>query len=284
VPHEIAPATQRDDQNSGVLLTGDFMRIWICTTLLTVSAVPVLAQQQITGFPVATVKRNVSDLPYSLSQDRPDGLALVNERVRDIIRFALGLYDFQLIGAPEWATSERFDISARAEGPLSLTEKRVRLQQLLRERFGLRIRTEMREDRVYALTKKSGSSPQGIVARDCDRSGVANLACGRGLQSPDGGIMRMGGVPIQRLVIFLGDIMGRVVTDETGLTGVFDIDLQFRPDTNLSPDFTDDAKQRIEARASLPAALVEQLGLELQPRRTPIRFTIVEALTRPTAD
>jgi uncharacterized protein (TIGR03435 family) len=75
-----------------------------------------------------------------------------------------------------------------------------------------------------------------------------------------------------------------VVIDETGLTGLFDVDLQWRPDIGLSPDLTETAKQRIEGRPALPAALLEQLGLELRSRRAPVNILVVESIAQPTPD
>ena len=50
--------------------------------------------QETPSFTVASIKLNTSGLPYSQSADRPDGIALVNERLRDVILFAFGLYQF----------------------------------------------------------------------------------------------------------------------------------------------------------------------------------------------
>jgi len=96
--------------------------------------------------------------------------------------------------------------------------------------------------------------------------------------------MRLAGIPLARLAGFVGGVLGRVVTDETGLSGVFDVDWQWRPDIGLSPDLTDEAKARIEARPSLPVALREQLGLELAERRAQVRFVVVENVFRPAPD
>ena len=96
--------------------------------------------------------------------------------------------------------------------------------------------------------------------------------------------MRMGGIPMSRLASFLGGVLGRVVVDDTGLTGPFDVDLQWRPDLGLSPDLTDAAKARIEGRPALPVALREQLGLELQSRRAPVILLVVESIAQPTPD
>ena len=99
-------------------------------------------------FSAASIKRSTSGLPYSQSADRPDGLALVNERLRDVILFAFDLYDFQLTGDPAWVSRDRFDISARADAPLTLEQKRGRLRRLLADRFGLRVRRETREQPI----------------------------------------------------------------------------------------------------------------------------------------
>jgi uncharacterized protein (TIGR03435 family) len=94
----------------------------------------------------------------------------------------------------------------------------------------------------------------------------------------------MTGVPVRSVAEFLSDVLGRLVMDETGLSGVYDVDLRWRPDIGMSPDLSDAAKQQIEARPSLPVAVREQLGLELAPRRAPVTFVIVEQVSEPTPD
>jgi uncharacterized protein (TIGR03435 family) len=242
------------------------------------------AAQELPGFVVSSVKPNRSGLPYSQSRDRADGVAMINEPLRDIITFAFDVNDFQLTGAPDWVSNERFDISARADRPLPIDETRARLQRLLADRFALRVHIDRREQAIYALVRSNGRSGAGLKARDCDMTGIANLPCGGGIASADGGIMRLAGVPIARLTGFVGGVLGRVVIDETGLSGVFDIDWQWRPDIGLSPDLSDAARLSIEARPSLPIALREQLGLELAPRRAPVPFVVIENIARPAAD
>ena len=256
-------------------------RVVVCGLATVAIAAATLAQEP--AFSVASIKPNTSGLPYSRSADRPDGVALVNERLRDVILFAYGLYEFQLTGDPGWVSRERFDITARADGALSFDDKRARLRRLLADRFGLRVRSETREQAISALTVP-GAPGAGLKKRDCSVPGIGDLACDRGIASPDGGVMRMGGIPMPRLAAFLGGVLGRVVLDETGLTGPFDVDLQWRPDIGLSPDLTEAAKARIEARPALPVALREQLGLELQSRRAPVTLVVVDSISQPTPD
>jgi uncharacterized protein (TIGR03435 family) len=239
--------------------------------------------QEAASFAVASIKPNTSGLPYSQSSDPPDGLGFVNERLRDVILFAFDVNDFQVTGDPAWVSRDRFDITARADGALSLDDKRVRLRRLLADRFGLRVRRETRERAVYALTKagRASTSP-GLRSRDCTVPGIAGLACDSGIAPVDAGIVRMGGISTARLARLLGGVLGRVVIDETGLTGPFDVDLRWRPDIGLSPDLSEWAKAQIDARPALPAALREQLGLELKSRRAPVAIVVVESITQPT--
>ena len=247
-------------------------------------AVSAGARGQEPVFTVASIKPNTSGLPYSQSTEPPNGVALVNERLRDVILFAYGLYEFQLTGDPAWVSRDRFDITARADGPLSFEEKRARVRRLLADRFALKVRTETREQSVYALVKSGPAAGAGLKSRDCATPGVGGLACGRGIAAVDAGVMRMGGIPIARLAGTLGGVLGRVVLDETGLSGPFDVDLRWRPDIGLSPDLSDAAKQKIEAQATLPVAVREQLGLELQSRRAPVTLVVVESIAPPTPD
>jgi uncharacterized protein (TIGR03435 family) len=236
------------------------------------------------AFTVASVKPNVSGLPFSQSSDRADGVGLINERLRDLILFAYGIHEFQLNGGPDWVSRERFDVIARADGPLSLEQKQAGLRQLLANRFGLRMRVETREQRVYRLARVPGARASGLHTRDCATQGAFGLGCGRGLAVVDGGVLRMGGIPMSRLTAFLGDVVGAVVVDYTGLESVYDVDLQWRQDTGLSSDLTEEARARIESRPSLPAALREQLGLSLNPRRGAVTVYAIENVKRPAAD
>lgn len=257
----------------------------VSALLVTLALAPIAARGQSTeSFAAVSIKRNVSGVPYDRSADRPDGLAMVNERLRDAILFAYGLYDFQLTGAPEWVANERYDISARADRALSFDEKRERLRRVLADRFALRVHTDMRDQAIYALTRIDERARPGLTRRDCAVPGIGNLPCGGGIASADGGIMRLAGVPIVRLATFVGGVLGRVVNDETGLSGVYDIDWRWRPDIGMSPDLSDRAKADIEARPSLPVALREQLGLELQSRRGPVTVVVVDSVSRPTPD
>ena len=92
-------------------------------------------------------------------------------------------------------------------------------------------------------------------------------------------------------LLYAGALSAQFVGDDfmilhrlRGLSGPFDVDLRWRPDIGLSPDLSDAAKQKIEAQATLPVAVREQLGLELQSRRAPVTLVVVESIAPPTPD
>ena len=77
----------------------------------------------------------------------------------------------QIVG-PDWITSERFDINARADGEAPHDVITAMLRQLLADRFVLRVHMERRELDVYALVdaREDGRPGRGLrkPAVDCD--------------------------------------------------------------------------------------------------------------------
>ena len=87
--------------------------------------------------------------------------------------------------------------------------------------------------------------------------------------------------PISRLVSSLSVLVGQVVIDRTGLTGSYDLVLEFSPELPGVPG------QRPFTDSSLPSiftALQEQLGLKLDPSRGPVPVLLVERAEMPTED
>src|SRR5450432_1842874 len=54
-----------------------------------------------------------------------------NVPVRTLIQFAYNVQDFLISGGPGWMNSDRFDIQAKAEGPLTVEQARVMVQAML---------------------------------------------------------------------------------------------------------------------------------------------------------
>jgi uncharacterized protein (TIGR03435 family) len=160
---------------------------------------------------------------------------------------------------------------------------------LLAERFNLAVHREQREMPVYSL----------VVARDDRRLGPslhasttdcasATAAGGAAPQLPSGQLLcttRMspasinaGGITMARLAQTLSGIVGRVVTDETKLTGTYDLQLAFAPEQPPPPGAPPPADPDAP---SIFAALQEQLGLKLNTRRGLVDVLVIDRVDPP---
>lgn len=92
------------------------------------------------------------------------------------------------------------------------------------------------------------------------------------------GHMAARAMDISIVVTRLSASTDRMLVDRTGLTGIFDWDLQWTPDA-LAPDIT-------SSTASLPlvTALRDQLGLRLEPQRDQADVLVIDRAARPNAD
>src|SRR5690242_9909723 len=70
-------------------------------------------------FEVAAVKQNKGGQPFVRFGVQPGGrFTAENVPLRELVRFAFGVQPFQMEGLPGWAGSDRFDITAKAEGDI----------------------------------------------------------------------------------------------------------------------------------------------------------------------
>src|SRR3954451_4708587 len=125
-------------------------------TILFSALAPVALLAQATGgiqFEVASVKRvhdgpPPGDIAKNLDPS-PGHLTMRNVPLRHALLWAYDLKDYQVSG-PEWIKGdERYDIVAKAAGPVPESQVRLMLQRLLTERFQLKMRRESREMSVY---------------------------------------------------------------------------------------------------------------------------------------
>jgi uncharacterized protein (TIGR03435 family) len=277
-----------------------------------VVAAPVLAQTDTRpAFAVATVKHNrTGDAARSMRLQPGGRIVITNQPLRQLITFAYSLQPQQLTGGPSWLDTDRFDITAQAEGNISPTPPggppgpaQLMMQRLLAERFGLVVHTESRELPVYALTVARRDGQLGPQIKPADRDCVALMTQAPGgvpVQAPrlpDGrpgcGVMRnnvtgkvmAGGTTMAMLAsTMLTGPAGRIVVDQTGLTGAYDFDLEFAMDPAPGATLPPDAATAVSDRPSLFTALEEQLGLKLQATRAPITVTVIDRVTPPTAN
>jgi uncharacterized protein (TIGR03435 family) len=82
-----------------------------------------------------------------------------------------------------------------------------------------------------------------------------------------------------------GRFIDRPIVDKTGITGRFDVHLEFAPD-QATPRLGDPNGPPAGADADLGpsmfTAIQEQLGLKLEPAKGPGEFLVIDSVERPT--
>lgn len=188
--------------------------------------------------------------------------------VKQLIQLAYGVEDYQVAGGPGWLTTDWYDIDARAEKPdAGKTEMIPMLRNLLTDRFKLQLKREDKEFAVYALVLDKG----GLRARPL-KDGDKSL-CGHGNSF-------MCGIRTSaELAHTLRNWMGRPVLDQTGVTGNYDILLDFDEYAALNRTAPVDYPKD---KPSLTTALQKQLGLRLEPQKATFPVLTVESIQRPS--
>ena len=273
-------------------------------------------------FEVAAVKQNKSGENFIRFGILPGGRFEANNvPFRELLRFAFQVQPFQIEGLPAWANSDRFDVTAKAEGEITATQPgqagpiQFMMRSLLAERFGLVYHEENRDMpiSVIVLARPDGKLGPGLEksTRDCQAMFAARRGGGPG---GPGGPGRAGGPPpppdftekvqcgfrvgpgsisagaaqLTQLAQFLSQSMGRIVLDKTGLTGNYDFNVTYTPDQmpnfNGQPGVAPGFPAIDPNGPPLATAIQEQLGLKIESQRGPVAMFVIDKLSQPTPD
>lgn len=262
------------------------------------------------SFEVASVKPHTpnADEPFGSIEILPGGrLMATGVPLRELVRFAYGLQEFQIDGGEEWTSSSRFDVSAKvSDGATGARQMRLMLRSLLQERFKLRVRSETRTLAVYELLTTSRDGRLGPQLKpsaiDCssvldgreifDMSPVdGNAECrpgGKSVFGPTGAtiVLVRKGMPMPLLARLLTSSAGRTVLDRTGLSGTYDVELSYSPPVAFYATRSEGIKVANDQGAGTPifTAVREQLGLRLESGRGPSEVLVIESAARPEPD
>jgi bla regulator protein BlaR1 len=255
------------------------------------------------SFEVASVKANKSGERAARTSDSEPGGGYIatNAPLRLLILQAYQISDNQLLNAPNWIRSERFDILARLDRePPAVPRgqpgaRHFALRSLLAERFKLAVRRETREFPMYALVMARADGLPGPMltpsSTDCSPEAMKVRIASAQAEKPvlgmcgsrfNTGRIRFGGYPISEFVKIFSPYNGRSVIDRTGLTGNWDFDLTFTPDQPAQPPPGQDPPVIDPNLPPLLTAMQEQLGLKLEPTKGLVEVLVVEHVERPS--
>jgi uncharacterized protein (TIGR03435 family) len=180
------------------------------------------------SFDVATIKPNNSGATsmQRLTMNGRDFKVRAGS-LDDLISFAYGVQVKQIIGAPEWANTDRFDIDAVPdhEGAPSRAQLCTMIQKLLTERFALKLHHEKKDLSAFVLTVGKGGEKLTPTQMTGPLPGLGSRP------GPTGVTMSMVNGTITDLTGYMQVIvLDRPVVDQTALTGKYDLHVTFTPD------------------------------------------------------
>jgi hypothetical protein len=110
------------------------------------------------GFDVVTVKPSAPGTQGKGIGFDGHHFRLVHANLNDIIALGYGMHAKQIVGAPDWAGKDLFDIDGVPDVPGMPNQKQIQmlLQNLLTDRFQLKFHKEQRELAVFAITVAPG--------------------------------------------------------------------------------------------------------------------------------
>jgi len=251
----------------------------------------------VSAFEVASVKRNRSGETQIRFETPPGRLTAVNVPVRFLIRQAYRVPESRVIGGPAWLDTERFDILGTAPEVKTADGIREKLRALLADRFRLVLHNETRQMPIYSLVLATSATALGPNLRpstvNCggqsSRAAGGRVQCGILVsQGPASASLRGGGAAFADFVRLFGDFLDRPIVDHTGLSGAFDVELQFAAPRSSTPGLAVPgglaASPSGDEIPSVFTAVREQLGLKLEAERGAADVLVIDAISEPLQD
>jgi uncharacterized protein (TIGR03435 family) len=226
-----------------------------------------------------------------------DGIVVTNQSLELMLML---LYQSELqpgpngiIGGSDWVRTLQWDIRGRvADSDIAEWSKLSKdlsaqaiarriptIQAMLADRFKLKMHFETKEGTVYALVLAKGGPKLKPSTSVATTRIVMNIGPGH-ISSEQ---MTIAGV-----ARFLKLQLGYPVIDKTGITGQYDLTLDWTPDPGAAGAPNGEAGQASTpndvSKPSVFTALQEQLGLKLEVQKGPIETLVIDSAEKPSVD
>ncbi len=188
----------------------------------------------------------------------------------------------KLSGGPAWVGTDFYDITATAPGAAPMQMAGPMLQRLLEDRFHLKVHREQKEGDAYVLTvAKGGPKMKEWVDGSCvpfdpfhgpekssdGETPRCNLTGRRG--QGNNMAVESHGMSLGFLTSLLSGVVREDVINRTGLTGLYDFQIEFARDLN-------------DVDGVSVFAAVQKLGLKLEPGKGLFETLVIDRAERPT--
>lgn len=226
------------------------------------------------GFELADVHPSPPGTADSEGGLMPGGrLELRGNTLLNLITFAYGVEDSNVIGGPTWLNTNRYDIIAKAPSVADYDALRTMLQDLLTDRFKLVVRQEKRDMPVFILTVAK-KPPKLQPTADANAAPHTERIDGDAAMNQR---VKCIAFTMPRLGEFLAEgarnYVNHPVVDETGLTGAYDFQLEWMGiNVYRQAKINPDGPRPVSAFDA-----VDKLGLHLEEGKRPRPVIVVES-------
>jgi uncharacterized protein (TIGR03435 family) len=219
-------------------------------------------------FEVASIKTSPPDARGGMARPDPGGLRYrgSNLTLRLYLAACYRIRNDQIVGAPGWLDSDRFDIVANAPKQSSVEQMYLMLRNLLIERCHLQFHLENREMPIYALSV----DPAGAKLTRHDAGNGGEPWIEQASEAPFHAKWTATSASMDIFAGRLARVLDRPVIDQTGLQGDYDFTLRYTLELppNVSPDALVKNGQPIDTSGpNVFLAVRQQLGLRLDARK-----------------
>jgi uncharacterized protein (TIGR03435 family) len=227
----------------------------------------------------------------AIKPSRPDqpGLGLgvqgrqfttLNTTLSILMAFAYGIQAQQIVEAPAWVSSDKFDLNAEpaGEGQPNNVQWQAMVRKLLADRFKLSFHRDKRELSIYALSggksklTPSAGDPNGLPG--IGFAGLGRLVAQNATMADFAGVMQ-------------STAMDRPVVDQTEIAGRYDFTLNWTPDESQFAILRGPGAPPLPATTptneapDLFSAIQQQLGLELKSTKAPVDVLVIDRVEKP---
>jgi uncharacterized protein (TIGR03435 family) len=247
-------------------------------------ALPPMAADADPSFEVATIKPSKPDQQGSGITLQGVRLKTVNTSLAELIKFAYNVQDKQIIGAPAWVDTDKFDIDAQPDTPGTPDKDQVAkmIQKMLTDRYQLKFHRDSKELSAYVLSVAKNGPKMRKSEPD-----AGNL--------PGLGFRQLGALTVVNATmqdfceLMQSYVLDRPVVDHTDIAGRWNFLLKWTPDQSQfggmgvkvpPPSDTPAA----DAPPPLFTAIQEQVGLRLEAEKAQVGVLEIDHVERPSGN
>ena len=242
--------------------------------------VPLMPANASPGFEVATIKPAPPEEQGKLFGFNGSRVKTINTTLLDLITFAYGVQQKQVVGGPDWMGTIKWDIDGQLDIPGSPSPEQLRgmFQKLLAERFQLKFHDDTKEMSAYLLTvSKTGPKMKASAG---DPKSLPGLFF-RGL-----GVLTVTNASMVAFCNLMQTaVLDRPVVDQTALTGRYDFLLKWTPDESQFGGMGIKVPPPSDAADVPPplfTALPEQTGLKLDSGKAEVKVLMMDKVEKPS--